>query len=81
MLIVHTKSAKIEPSNHDDVTVCQNLLTAVEEKTTAQKSVISPRTVSGLNVTPVGFCIHAFATRIQTAETVAPIIVSQVEAK
>ena len=37
--------------------------------------------VSGLNVCPTGYCIHALATKIHQAESVAPIPVNQVEAK
>ena len=54
---------------------------AVGERATAQKSAISLRIVSGLKTIPCGFCIQALATRIQTAEIVAPTIVSQLEAR
>ena len=58
-----------------------NLFNAIGERATAQKSVISFLTVSGLNVIPVGNCIQALATNIHNAEIDAPNTVSQVEAK
>ena len=54
---------------------------ATGDKATAQKSNISFRTVSGLNRIPTGCCIQALAIKIQRAERVAPMIVSQVEAR
>ena len=51
------------------------------ESATSAKLVISLRTVSGLNVHPTGFCIHALATRIHHAEMVAPRPVSHVAAR
>ena len=51
------------------------------ENATAQKSVISLRMVSGLKVQPTGCCIHALATRIHSAEMLAPRAVSHVEAR
>ena len=74
-------NAKTEPSTQEEIVVCQNLLTAVLENATAQKSAISLRTVAGLKAIPTGSCIQALATRIQTAEMVAPMTVSQVEAR
>ena len=41
-----------------------------------QKLVISFRAVSGLKAVPTGCCIHALATRIHTAERLAPNAVS-----
>ena len=54
---------------------------AMGDNATAQKSTISFRTESGLNSIPTGYCIQAFATKIHKADSVAPIVVSQVEAK
>ncbi len=71
------KAPTIQPDN----TVWKNLLMATGDKATAQKSNISLRTVSGLKCIPTGYCIHALAIKIQRAERVAPIIVSQVEAR
>lgn len=59
----------------------ENLLTAIGEVATAQKSTISLRAVSGLNSIPTGYCIQALATNIHHAEMVAPRPVSQVEAR
>ena len=56
----------------------QNLVTATGESATAAKSTISLRTESGLNAMPTGYCIQALATRIHQAESVAPMMVSQV---
>ena len=58
-----------------------NLFTAIGLKATSQNDVISLRIVSGLNSQPTGFCIHALATRIHQADMVAPIPVSQVDAR
>ena len=66
------------------VTLWKNLDTATGLVTTSQKAwadIISLRTVSGLNVVPTGFCIQPLATRIQYAEMVAPMPVSQVDAR
>ena len=65
----------------EEVTVWKNLSIATGEKATSQNEVISLRTVSRLKVQPTGCCIHALATRIQTAERLAPMAVSQVAAK
>src|ERR1035437_7155544 len=61
-------------------TVWKNLFNATGESKMLQKSIISFRTVSGLNSMPTGYCIHAFATRIHKAEMVAPKTVNHVEA-
>ena len=76
-----TPTTNTAPKTHDEVTVCRNLFTAIGESATAQKSNISLRTVSGLNCMPTGYCIHALATRIHSAERVAPMTVSHVEAR
>ena len=76
-----TPITKTAPTIHPESTVWKNLLMATGDKATAQKSNISLRTVSGLKCIPTGYCIHALAIRIQRAERVAPMIVSQVEAK
>ena len=54
---------------------------ATGDPATAQKSTISFLMVSGLNSIPMGYCIQAFATRIQNADRVAPRVTSQVEAR
>ena len=69
------------PTIQPDNTVWKNLLMATGDKATAQKSNISLRTVSGLNCIPAGCCIQALAIRIHRADKVAPIMVSQVEAR
>ena len=45
-------------STQPDSTLWKNLLTAIGEVATAQKSTISLRAVSGLNSIPTGFCIR-----------------------
>ena len=60
------------------VTVCTILFTDIGERRMAQKSIISLRAVSGLNCIPTGYCIHAFAVRIHSAEIFVPMAVSQV---
>ena len=52
-----------------------------DDETIAKKSTISFLIVSGLNSMPTGCCIHAFATKIQRAEMLAPMAVNQVDAK
>jgi len=76
-----TPTTNTAASTQPDNTLWKNLLTAIGEVATAQKSTISLRAVSGLNSMPTGFCIQAFATRIHQAEIVAPSPVSQVEAR
>ena len=77
-----TPTTNTAASTQPDSTLWKNLLTAIGEVATAQKSTISLRAVSGLNSIPTGFCIHALATRIHQAEIVAPSPgVSQVEAR
>ena len=68
------------PTIQLDHTVCKNLFNAKGDNK-AQKSTISFRTVSGLNSIPTGFCIQAFATKIQNADNVAPTIVNHVDAR
>ncbi len=68
-------------SRNDEVTVWKNLLIATGEKSTSPNEVISLRTVSTLNRQPTGLCIQALATRIQRAERLAPMAVSQVAAR
>ena len=60
------------------ITLCENLLSVVEENTIDQKSTISFLPVIGLNSTPTGCCIQALAVSIQYADRFAPIAVSQV---
>src|SRR5665647_15351 len=74
-------TTKAEPTIQLDVTVWVNFDMATGENSTAQKSAISLRTVSGLKCMPSGNCIQAFATKIHKAERVAPITVSQVAAR
>ena len=76
-----TPTTNKAPSTQPERTVWKNLLTAIGEVATAQKSTISLRAVSGLNSIPTGYCIHALATSIHQAEMVAPKPVSHVEAK
>ena len=76
-----TATTKAAPTVHDDMTVWKNLSTANGDSATSAKLVISLRTVSGLNSQPTGCCIHALATSIHQAEMVAPMPVSQVEAR
>ena len=76
-----TPTTNTAASTQPDSTLWKNLLTAIGEVATAQKSTISLRAVSGLNSMPTGFCIHALATRIHQAEIVAPSPVSQVDAR
>ncbi len=52
---------------------------ATGENNTSQKFTISLRTVSGLNFMPAGYCIHPFATRIQSAERFEPMATSHVD--
>ena len=61
--------------------VCKNLVYALGLKTIAQKSVISFRAVSGLNVMPTGCCIHPLAIKIHKADKFEPIATSQVESR
>ena len=68
-------------SANDEVTVWVNLSTATGDSSTSPNDVISLRTVSRLNVHPVGYCIHALATRIHSAERLAPMAVSHVAAR
>ncbi|OPZ25673.1 MAG: hypothetical protein BWZ00_01799 [Bacteroidetes bacterium ADurb.BinA174] len=74
-------TTKEAPTPQPASTAWKNLLIATGEETIAQKSTISLRTVSGLNSMPIGYCIQALATKIQNADKVAPIVVSQVDAK
>ena len=76
-----TPTTKRAASTNDEVTVWKNLLTATGERSTSLNEVISLRTVSTLKRHPTGFCIQALATRIQRAERLAPIAVSQVAAR
>ena len=66
---------------HADVTVWQNLSTAIGDKATSTNEVISLRMVSGLNVQPTGYCIHELTTSIHQADSVAPMPVSHVAAR
>ena len=63
------------------MTVWKNLSTAIGDRATAANEVISLRMVSGLNVQPTGYCIHALATSIHQADSVAPMPVSHVAAR
>ncbi len=56
----------------------KNLLIATGESATSQNEVISLRTVSRLKSHPTGYCIHELATRIHSAERLAPMAVSHV---
>ena len=79
-----TATTKTPPVTQPLVTLWKNLETATGFETTSQNAwadAISLRTVSGLKVVPTGFCIQPFATRIQYAEMVAPMPVSQVDAR
>lgn len=76
-----TPTTNIPPNTQPDETAWKNLLTATGESTSAQKSSITFRAVSGSNFIPTGYCIHELATNIQRADMVAPIAVSHVEAK
>ena len=69
------------PSTQPADTAWKNLLTATGERTSAQKSSMTLRAVSGSNFMPTGYCIHELATRIHSAEIEAPMAVSQVEAR
>ncbi len=75
------ESTKTAPVAQPESTVWKNLLIATGERAIAQKSTISFLTVSGLNSIPIGYCIHALAMRIQSAERVAPKVTSQVAVK
>ena len=77
----HTPHTNTPPSVHALSTVWKNLLIAIGESATAAKLVISLRIVAGLNSQPVGYCIHALATRIHSADRLAPMAVSHVAAK
>ena len=77
----HTPTTNTPPSVHALSTVWKNLLIAIGEQATAQKLVISLRIVAGLNSQPVGYCIQALATKIHSADSVAPMAVSHVEAR
>ncbi len=68
-LIATTNNA---PITYAWLTVCKNLCTAVDDKATSKKFVISFLTVSGLNLIPTGFCIHALAISIQRADKFEP---------
>lgn len=76
-----TATQNTAPITHDEVTVCRNLSTAKGDKATSAKLVISKRMVSGLKVCPTGYCIQALATSIHQADMVAPMPVSQVDAR
>ena len=76
-----TATTKTAPMIQAEMTVWRNLSTADDERATSANDVISLRMVSGLNSQPTGFCIHALATSIHHAESVAPMPVSQVEAR
>ena len=77
----HTPHTKTPASAHALSTVWKNLLIAMGESATAAKLVISLRIVSGLNSQPVGYCIHALATRIHRADRLAPMAVNHVAAR
>ena len=76
-----TPTTRPAPTAQPEKTACRNLLYAIREDTTAQKSTISFRTVSGLNSMPTGYCIQALAIRIQNADRVAPRNTNHVEAR
>ena len=76
-----TATTNTAPTIHDEMTVWKNLSMANGDNATSAKLVISFRTVSGLNSHPTGYCIHALATRIHQADSVAPNPVSHVEAR
>ena len=76
-----TPATNTAPVSQPERTVWQNLTTATGEKATAKKSIISLRTVSGLNCIPTGCCIQLLATSIHHAESVAPTPVSHVAAR
>ena len=69
------------PTTQPLVTAWKNFITAIGDRATAAKSLISFLTVAGLNVMPTGCCIQALATRIHHAEIVAPKPVSHVAAR
>ncbi len=73
-----TPMTKIAARRNDEVTVCENLLIATGEKSTSQNESISLRTVAMLNEHPTGYCIQLLATRIHSAERLAPMAVSHV---
>ncbi len=77
----HTPHTNTPPSAQALSTVWKNLLIAIGDRATAAKLVISLRMVAGLNSQPVGYCIHALATRIHNADRLAPIAVSHVAAR
>src|SRR5574344_1771794 len=60
-----TPMVNTPPVIHPLNTAWKNLLTAIGFPATAQNDTISLRTVSGLNDVQTGFCIQAFATKIQ----------------
>jgi len=62
----YEKEATIYPDN----TVWKNLLQAYGEKINAAKFTISA--LSLFNIKPTGFCIQAFATKIQRADILEP---------
>ena len=70
---------KIALKTYALLVVCKNFEIANGEKATSQKFVISFRTLSGLKLVPTGFCIQAFATKIQNALRLLPIATSHVE--
>ncbi len=76
-----TPTTKSAASTNDEATVWKNLLTATGERATSQNEVISLRTVCRLNLHPTGYCIQALATRIHSAERLAPTAVSHVAAR
>ena len=53
----------------------------VELVMTAQKSVITAWPVALSILKPTGCCIHEFAARINTAESIVPTLASQIDAK
>ncbi len=69
--------ARAHPLN----TAWKNLWIATGENATAQKSSITLRICAGSNSIPTGYCIQPLATRIQRADSDAPMPVSQVAAR
>ncbi len=76
-----TPTTNAAPSTHPERTVWKNLLTATGERATSANDTITLRIWAGSNSIPTGYCIHALATRIHSAERLAPIAVSHVAAR
>ena len=76
-----TPITNMPASAHPLNTAWQNLCIATGENATAQKLSITLRICAGSNSMPTGYCIHALAIRIHSAERDAPMAVSQVAAR